>query len=92
MQQPCHRPSSQKNDALKAMARSLREHSRDLLAANARDVERTREAGKAGSFIDRLTLTPERIEAMAKGLEDVAPCLIPLGRRWPTGSGPTGWT
>jgi glutamate-5-semialdehyde dehydrogenase len=83
-------PSSQKNDALKAMARSLREHSRDLLAANARDVERTREAGKAGSFIDRLTLTPERIEAMAKGLEDVAALPDPVGQAMANWQRPNG--
>jgi glutamate-5-semialdehyde dehydrogenase len=83
-------PSSQKNDALKAMARSLRERSRDLLAANARDVERTREAGKAGSFIDRLTLTPERIEAMAKGLEDVADLPDPVGQAMANWQRPNG--
>jgi glutamate-5-semialdehyde dehydrogenase len=83
-------PSSQKNDALKAMARSLCEHSRDLLAANARDVERTREAGKAGSFIDRLTLTPERIEAMAKGLEDVADLPDPVGQAMANWQRPNG--
>jgi glutamate-5-semialdehyde dehydrogenase len=83
-------PSSQKNDALKAMARSLRERSRDLLAANARDVERTREAGKAGSFIDRLTLTPERIEAMAKGLEDVAALPDPVGQAMANWQRPNG--
>ena len=83
-------PSSQKNDALKAMANSLRERSGDLLAANARDVARTREAGKAGSFIDRLTLTPERLEAMAKGLEDVATLPDPVGQAMANWQRPNG--
>ncbi|MDX1716258.1 MAG: glutamate-5-semialdehyde dehydrogenase [Anderseniella sp.] len=72
-------PSHQKDKALHAMAESLRNHTQDLLAANANDVARTRAAGKASSFIDRLTLTPERIEAMAKGLEEVAALPDPVG-------------
>ena len=41
------------------------------------------------AFRDRLTLTEARIEAMATGLEDVAPCPIRSAARWPTGRGRT---
>jgi glutamate-5-semialdehyde dehydrogenase len=73
-------PTSQKDKALHAMATAIRDRAQDLLAANADDVARTRDAGKASSFIDRLTLTPDRIEAMAKGLEDVAALPDPVGQ------------
>ncbi len=71
--------TDRKNAALKAMAAAIRARKDALLEANARDVARTKEAGKAASFIDRLTLTPDRIEAMAKGLEDVAALPDPVG-------------
>jgi glutamate-5-semialdehyde dehydrogenase len=71
--------TDQKNEALIAMAAAIRTRKAELLEANARDVARTKEAGKPASFIDRLTLTPERIEAMATGLEDVAALPDPVG-------------
>ena len=38
-----------------------------------------RKRSVAGSFLDRLTLTPERIEAMAKGIEEIAALPDPVG-------------
>ncbi len=78
-------PSDRKNAALAAMAKAIRANASRLLEANARDVERTAASGKPASFIDRLTLTPDRIEAMARGLEDVAVLPDPVGEvmtRW----------
>jgi len=72
-------PSDQKQSALRAMAVRIRTSQSRFLAANANDVERTQALGKPASFIDRLTLTPDRIEAMAKGLEDVATLPDPVG-------------
>ena len=70
-------PESQRNEALRAAALALRAHAADILVANARDVA----ASKASAaFIDRLTLTPARIEAMAKGLESIALLSDPVGR------------
>ena len=77
--------TDQKNAALHAMAKAIRDCATDLLDANARDVDRTVKSGKPASFIDRLTLTRDRIEAMAKGLEDVAALPDPVGEvlaRW----------
>jgi glutamate-5-semialdehyde dehydrogenase len=51
-----------------------------LLEANALDVLSVTNAGKADSFIDRLKLTPERIEDMAVALEDIAKLADPVGR------------
>lgn len=70
-------PESQRNAALRSAAVSLRTHSADILVANARDVASSK---ASAAFIDRLTLTPARIEAMAKGLEAIALLPDPVGR------------
>ncbi|MFP2872570.1 glutamate-5-semialdehyde dehydrogenase [Acetobacter tropicalis] len=70
-------PSSARDRALWAAAAALREASATILEANARDLE----ASTANdAFRDRLTLTPERVEAMARGLEDMADLPDPVGR------------
>jgi len=69
--------AAQRNDALHAMAAALRAQSPAILAANAADLDAT--TGTA-AFRDRLALTEARIEAMAKGLVDVAALPDPLDR------------
>ncbi len=74
-----------KNTALLAAAAAIRAHKQDILAANARDVAAAREAGTSGALLDRLALDDKRVEAMAKGVEDVAALADPVGRelaRW----------
>jgi glutamate-5-semialdehyde dehydrogenase len=68
-----------KNGALGAMAAMLREAAPAIAAANAGDIAAARAAGRPAAFIDRLTLTPSRIEAMAKGLEEIASLPDPVG-------------
>ncbi len=68
-----------KNSALVAMAAAARREAARLLAANAEDVAAARAAGEDAAFIDRLTLTENSIEAMAKGLEEVAALKDPVG-------------
>jgi glutamate-5-semialdehyde dehydrogenase len=68
-----------KNAALSAMAAALREHSAELLAANAADVAAARAAGTAESLVDRLALTAARIESMATGLQDLVALPDPIG-------------
>ncbi len=68
-----------KNAALRAGAAALRRRAADLLAANAGDVAKAKTAGESPAFVDRLTLTPARIEAMAAGLEQVAALPDPVG-------------
>jgi glutamate-5-semialdehyde dehydrogenase len=72
-------PTAKKQAALHAMASRIRAAEAPLLAANAADVARAKTVGKPASFIDRLTLTAERIEAVAHGLEDVAGLPDPVG-------------
>ncbi|VUX46186.1 gamma-glutamylphosphate reductase [Candidatus Defluviicoccus seviourii] len=69
-----------KNEALNASARSIRTHAPAILAANARDVEAARARGLNAALIERLVLNEARIEAMAKGLEEIALLPDPVGQ------------
>ncbi|HEV7989649.1 MAG TPA: glutamate-5-semialdehyde dehydrogenase [Candidatus Binataceae bacterium] len=78
-------PSAQKNQALDALAAMLREERGAILAANAGDLDRARGLGMGGAFVERLTLNDARIEAMARGVEEVAALPDPVGEvidRW----------
>jgi glutamate-5-semialdehyde dehydrogenase len=72
-------PTEQKNKALNAMAAILRAQGDAIANANTRDVEAAKARDVKGSFLDRLILTPERIEAMALGLETIAALPDPIG-------------
>ena len=80
----------QRNQALSAAAELLRQQKKALLEANSLDLEAGKKAGLTAAFIDRLALDDSRIEAMAKGLEDIVSLPDPLGRelaRWTVPSG-----
>jgi glutamate-5-semialdehyde dehydrogenase len=79
--------AAQRNAALHAMADALRDALRGILAANETDVGAYH--GTA-AFRDRLTLNPARVEAMAKGLEDVAALPDPLDRTLADWTRPNG--
>jgi glutamate-5-semialdehyde dehydrogenase len=83
-------PAEQKNRALLAGARFLRERANDILAANALDCGDARAKGLSAALIDRLTLNPARIEAMARGVEEVVALPDPVGRVLATFSRPNG--
>jgi glutamate-5-semialdehyde dehydrogenase len=68
-----------KNDLLRCMAEALIEHTEELLAANEQDLAAGREADMAAAMLDRLTLDPSRIRAMADGLREVADLPDPVG-------------
>lgn len=68
-----------KNKALKETARLMRQESAALLEANKKDMDAL-PSDTSKAMRDRLLLTPERIEAIAKGLEDVAALPDPVGR------------
>lgn len=70
----------QKNQALEYAAHNLEHRAEALLAANTLDVQSVASAGKPAAFIDRLTLTPERIASMAQALRDIASLPDPVGR------------
>ncbi len=68
-----------KNAALKAIAKALRENSEIIIDENKKDIENARKKGIREAMIDRLTLTPERIDAMAEGVLQVAELPDPIG-------------
>jgi glutamate-5-semialdehyde dehydrogenase len=72
-------PARQKDAALSAIAKAIRIRGQAILAANAEDVAEADGEGAAASFIDRLTLTPDRVEAMAAGVEIVRDLADPVG-------------
>lgn len=71
--------TAQKNRALKRAADALVQESERLLTANEKDYARARENGMADGLLDRLKLTPQRIEAMADGLMQIASLPDPVG-------------
>lgn len=77
--------SLQKNVALRRTAELLVAEASYVLAANADDVRAASAAGLSPAMVERLTLTPERIRAMAAGLVEVAGLPDPVGeitRQW----------
>jgi glutamate-5-semialdehyde dehydrogenase len=68
-----------KNAALKATATALRASAGAILEANARDVAAARAAGHDPAFVDRLALSAQSIDAMARGLEEIAALPDPIG-------------
>lgn len=68
-----------KNKALAYIAEALLTHCEDILSANAEDVKRAEEKGMAPAMVDRLTLTKERIAAMAEGVRQVIDLPDPSG-------------
>lgn len=64
-------PLELRNAALAAMAAALRAHAAEIVEANALDMAAAREKGTTGTYLDRLLLTPDRIEGMAAGLESL---------------------
>jgi glutamate-5-semialdehyde dehydrogenase len=70
-----------KNAALRATAEEMHRQVPAILAANARDVASVGGERRAAAFLDRLTLDRRRIEAMARGLEEVAQLPDPVGSK-----------
>ncbi len=64
--------AARKNTALKSLAALLRDNVASLLADNARDLQRAEGAGLSAPMVDRLKLTPQIIETMAQGCEQLA--------------------
>lgn len=71
--------SSEKNRALHIVADALIQSANNILAANMLDVENAVNNGMSKAMLDRLTLTPERIEGLADGVRQVASLNDPIG-------------
>ena len=79
-----------KNQALLAMAQEI-DHSRDrLIAANRKDLEAGAAKGLAAALLDRLELTPARIDSMIEGLRQIAALPDPIGEIFDLNYRPSG--
>ncbi|MEZ5937286.1 MAG: glutamate-5-semialdehyde dehydrogenase [Hyphomonadaceae bacterium] len=79
-----------RTEALRAMARNIRAREDEILSANAEDMTFGRGKGLSAAMLDRLELTPARIEAIAAGVEAVSELPDPSGQviaQWVVPSG-----
>ncbi|MEL6370015.1 MAG: glutamate-5-semialdehyde dehydrogenase [Pseudomonadota bacterium] len=72
--------TDQKNEALRAAAAVLQSSQDELLAANEADLAAARKEGRPEAFIDRLALSPARVEAIAQAVMAIADLPDPVGR------------
>ncbi|MBT8088429.1 MAG: glutamate-5-semialdehyde dehydrogenase [Gammaproteobacteria bacterium] len=70
----------QRNAALAASARAIRDGASQIIEANERDMAAARDRKLSGAMLDRLMLDAERVEAMAAGIEAIVSLPDPLGR------------
>ena len=82
--------AEQKNQALLAAAKALREEAEDILSANREDIAAGEANGMHPGMIDRLCLTKARIDAMAEGLEQIVELEDPIGQVMETFERPNG--
>ncbi len=80
----------EKNNVLLGIAKALRKNSEFILCENKKDIEAGKKKGTSKALLDRLALSPERIEAMAAGLESVAKLPDPIGEVINTVKRPNG--
>jgi len=76
-----HASATQKNASLDAIAAALKERSAAILAANEQDSAAAKAKGMAAAQLDRLTLTPQRLQAMIDGVIAIRNLPDPVGRR-----------
>lgn len=82
---------AQKNEALRAIARHIRANASQILEANAADVAAARaNASISAAFIDRLLLDENRLEAIARAVDDIAQFPDPIGQVTATFHRPNG--
>lgn len=83
-------PADVKRAGLLAAAAAIRAHVPDILAANAEDVAAATAAGMSASMLDRLTLNEARLEATARGVEEIAALADPVGKVMESWERPNG--
>jgi glutamate-5-semialdehyde dehydrogenase len=85
-------PAAQRDKALGAMAQAVRDCEAGILAANAEDVAEAKASGVSAAFLDRLTLTPKGVAAMADGILVVRDLQDPVGAVMESWTRPNGMT
>ena len=71
--------AEEKNRLLISAAKALCENTEEILKANGQDIDAARKSGMHEGLLDRLRLTPARIQAMAEGLRQIAALPDPVG-------------
>ncbi|MGE6649577.1 glutamate-5-semialdehyde dehydrogenase [Shewanella colwelliana] len=82
--------TSTKNTILLDMAKALRAHSYEIQSANVIDMANAQMLQLTDAMLDRLKMTPERIDAMAEGIEAIAALPDPIGELRDIGQRPNG--
>ncbi|MBT5887338.1 MAG: gamma-glutamyl-phosphate reductase, partial [Acidiferrobacteraceae bacterium] len=82
--------TGQKNAALEAMAQQILSARERIGEANAADLKAARSTGLSAALLDRLELTPARIDAMAQGLAQIARLPDPVGEVSEMSAQPSG--
>lgn len=80
----------QRNAALRCVAAAIRGNEKRILLANKADVDDAKRRQLATSLLDRLSLDPQRVEAIAASVEEIAELADPLGRAIEEWSRPNG--
>src|SRR5438045_7109553 len=83
-------PADAKTAALKAAAAAIRSRANEILSANAEDLAAAKQSGLTAALLDRLALDPKRLEAVARGLEDIAAQPDPVGQTLAEWTRPNG--
>src|SRR5215213_1129235 len=84
--------AAQRDQALAAMAEAIRARETAILTANGEDVAEAEASGANAAFLDRLTLTPKGVAAMADGIEIVHSLADPVGAVTESWTRPNGLT
>lgn len=82
--------SEQKNEILRAMADEILAREEGILQANAKDLARAEANGLSKAMIDRLTLDPKRLKAIAEAVREVAALPDPVGEELAAWTRPNG--
>lgn len=82
--------TAQKNDALQAIADALRNNIDYIIEENKKDLENGKNAGLSAALLDRLMLDADRIEGIAKSVEEVIALDDPCGKVLETVERPNG--
>jgi glutamate-5-semialdehyde dehydrogenase len=82
--------TASKNKALECIGQAIDKARSELLVENGKDIQAGRDNQLDEAFLDRLTLTPERIDAMIEGLQQVSALPDPVGELSNVRSRPSG--
>ncbi len=85
-------PIDQRNNVLRKIGQLMMDHQQKILAANTKDVENARSQGLNEAIIDRLLLTPSRLEGIVADISKVIELPDPLGEVFESQILPNGIT